>query len=84
VRESVVPLACDGNGSPLTDAPTGILFQESTVESLIEAVRDFQENKHRFEPARIRHHASLFSRDRFKAQIRDYIDTRIADGWKKE
>lgn len=77
VLESVVPLACDRNGSSLTDAPTGILFQESTVESLIKAVLDFHENKHRFEPARIRHHASRFSRDRFKVQISDFIDARI-------
>jgi glycosyltransferase involved in cell wall biosynthesis len=52
---------------------TGVFFRESTPESLIEAVRAFQQNRHRFDRAAIRCHACRFSRDRFKVQIEDYI-----------
>ena len=52
---------------------TGVFFRESTPESLIEAVRIFQQNRQRFDPAAIRCHACRFSRDLFKVQIEDYI-----------
>lgn len=54
---------------------TGVFFRESTPESLIEAVRIFQQNRQRFEPAAIRCHACRFSRDRFKVQIEAFIAT---------
>ena len=54
---------------------TGVFFRESTPESLIEAVRIFQQNRRRFDPAAIRRHACRFSRDRFKVQVKDFIAT---------
>jgi glycosyltransferase involved in cell wall biosynthesis len=68
--ETVLPLAAE------LGRPTGIFFQESTAESLIMAVRAFQKNSHRFDPAAIRDQACRFSRDRFKVQIRDYLAAR--------
>lgn len=58
---------------------TGVFFQECTAESLIAAVRAFQQNRHRFDPAAIRCHACRFSRNRFKVQIEDYIAARSRD-----
>lgn len=74
VRESVIPLSPgDGAGAP----PTGIFFQELNSDSLREAVQFFQKIKHRFDPVSIRRHASCFSRDRFKDQIREYVEMRL-------
>ena len=73
--ETVVPLTL-GPTLP-TVKPTGMYFYEPTAESLIEAVRHFRENLHRFEPAAIRQHTSKFSRERFKTQIREYLDSRL-------
>ena len=56
---------------------TGIFFSESSAESLIGAVELFQRNRERFEPATIRRHACKFSRERFKAQMSDYIAIRV-------
>jgi glycosyltransferase involved in cell wall biosynthesis len=75
VLESVVPLNF-GHTLP-TAMPTGIYFHEVAAESLIEAVRRFRENIHRFEPVAIRQHASRFSRERFKTQMREYLDSRL-------
>jgi glycosyltransferase involved in cell wall biosynthesis len=75
VLETVVPLNF-GHTLP-TVMPTGIYFHEVAAESLIEAVRRFRENIHRFEPVAIRQHASRFSRERFKTQMREYLDSRI-------
>jgi glycosyltransferase involved in cell wall biosynthesis len=66
--ETVMPL-----GSIESAQPTGLFFLEQTAASLMAAVRLFQETQHRFEPAAIRQHARRFSRDRFKAQITDYV-----------
>jgi glycosyltransferase involved in cell wall biosynthesis len=75
VLETVVPLNF-GHTLP-TVMPTGIYFHEVAAESLIEAVRRFRENIHRFEPVAIRQHASRFSRERFKTQMREYLDSRL-------
>jgi glycosyltransferase involved in cell wall biosynthesis len=70
--ETILPL--DNMG-----VATGVFFRESTSESLIEAVRIFQQNRHRFDPAAIRCHACRFSRDRFKVQIEDFIAAHSRD-----
>jgi glycosyltransferase involved in cell wall biosynthesis len=63
VRETVVPL--DGDG----DAPTGVFFPEQTVDSLIEAIRRFEANAHRFDPKALRARAETFDRPVFKERI---------------
>jgi glycosyltransferase involved in cell wall biosynthesis len=70
--ETVLPLENGG-------LATGVFYRESTVESLVEGVCQFQKNRHRFEPAAIRRHACQFSRDRFKVQIDDYIAARLRE-----
>ncbi len=72
--ETVVPLDVTG-----ATPPTGIFFAEETPEHLMAAVHLFQENRHKFEPATIRRHACRFSRDRFKAEINDYITARLRE-----
>jgi glycosyltransferase involved in cell wall biosynthesis len=72
--ETVVSLDITGS-----TPPTGIFFTEQTAEHLMAAVQSFQENRHKFEPASIRRHACRFSRDRFKAEISDYIATRLRE-----
>jgi glycosyltransferase involved in cell wall biosynthesis len=71
--ETVLPL-----GNEL-GPPTGIFFQEQTVESLMAAVRAFEQNRQKFVPTGIRQQACRFSRDRFKAQISDYIEARLRE-----
>jgi glycosyltransferase involved in cell wall biosynthesis len=70
--ETILPL--DNRG-----LATGVFFRESGPESLIEAVRIFQQNRRRFDPAAIRRHACRFSRGRFKVQIGDYIAARLRE-----
>jgi glycosyltransferase involved in cell wall biosynthesis len=72
--ETVVPLEPDEAGPA-----SGIFFSEPTAESLIAAVDLFEKNQEQFEPAAIRRHAAKFSRERFKAQISDYIAARLRE-----
>jgi glycosyltransferase involved in cell wall biosynthesis len=71
--ETVLPL--DGQ----SDAPTGIFFREQTVDGLIAAVRIFEQNRQRFVPAAMRRHAHRFSKNRFRAQIGDYIENLLRE-----
>ena len=58
--------------------PTGVLFWEPAVRSLIQAVELFERSRAVFNPALIRQHACRFSRPRFKAQIDEHLTKRLA------
>ncbi|MGH7931061.1 MAG: glycosyltransferase, partial [Candidatus Binatia bacterium] len=74
--ETVISL--DACGAPnRKSGPTGIMFAEQTSESLITAVELFERRRDAFDPADIRRHAAGFSRDRFKAQIKEFINLRL-------
>lgn len=69
VLETVVPL-----NSESPEAPTGIFFHQQTVPALVEAVRLFESERGRFDGSQLRRHASKFSRPRFKAAVRAFVD----------
>jgi len=56
---------------------TGIFFNEQTVDSLVRAVRNFQPEK--FDSQKIRRHALKFSKERFKKQIKDFVEKNYYD-----
>lgn len=72
--ETVLPLET-GSMTPAT----GIFFPQPSVESLVAAIGLYQRHRERFEPGTIRRHAAKFSGERFKAEINDYITTRIRE-----
>jgi glycosyltransferase involved in cell wall biosynthesis len=53
--------------------PTGVLFAEPTVESLIEAIELFEKNRQRISPAVCRQNASRFAPDRFRAEFAGFV-----------
>jgi len=77
--ESVVPLSLSDSHPESLGKPTGFFFTELNSEALKDAVLLFQQNKHRFDAFSIRQHACHFSKDRFKAQIRDHIEMRLRE-----
>ncbi len=62
--ETVVDLR-EASGRP----PTGILFQEPTVSSLMDALRELEARESELSPLEIRSHAQKFSLPRFRAEI---------------
>ncbi len=82
VLETVVPLdGFDRSGARATTAlpATGIFFDQPSVSSLIAAVEEYYKYQQLFDPGFIRRHASSFSRDRFKQQIRRYVEGRLRE-----
>ena len=55
------------------DGKTGIFFEDQTADSLISAVKIF--DQYVFDQDRIRERSLKFDRENFKRKIRDYIDT---------
>jgi glycosyltransferase involved in cell wall biosynthesis len=76
VLDTVVPL--DGHGSlngasSNSRAPTGIFFQEQSPDSLIQALRRFEANRHRFDSERMARHARSFHRSSFKERLQEFV-----------
>jgi glycosyltransferase involved in cell wall biosynthesis len=66
------PVIAYGRGGALetvVEGRTGLFFHEQTEESLLAAVEKFEGIEDTFDPAAIRHHASAFDRNVFKAKF---------------
>ena len=78
VLETVIPVTADTESG---GSPTGIFFSEQTPEALIKAVALYQGMQSRFEPKKIRDHATQFSTARFRSQIHEYVQARLGERW---
>jgi glycosyltransferase involved in cell wall biosynthesis len=72
VLETVIPYNQDQSR---TDGkiPTGLFFYQQNVDSLIEAVKQFDKIEKDFDPIAIRNHTLQWDREIFKEKIRRYI-----------
>lgn len=76
----VIAFAKGGALETVIDSPdlrTGILFQDQTIDSLIEAIERCKQTP--FDPPAIRAHAVTFDREIYKKKMADYV----ADAWRK-
>jgi glycosyltransferase involved in cell wall biosynthesis len=79
-RETVVPVRERTGGRPVRDEQaTGVLFHEQTVPALASAVALFEQHEREFDVHAIRRHALKFSRERFRAEFRQYIDSAVVE-----
>jgi glycosyltransferase involved in cell wall biosynthesis len=58
--------------------PTGLLFEEQTVPSLVAAVGRFERERQRIAPEVCRINAARFNAGRFRAEFRGYVDDSVA------
>jgi glycosyltransferase involved in cell wall biosynthesis len=65
-------IGVDESSSPTKS--TGVFFAEQTADSLIVAIKTYEQLKDRFDPVFIRQHTAQFARPRFKSEIADHID----------
>jgi glycosyltransferase involved in cell wall biosynthesis len=72
----VIAYAAGGALDTIVEGQTGLLFGEQTAESLAGAIRRLDAAA--FDPATIRRHAERFSVDRFKRELRAFIE----DKWR--
>lgn len=74
-------IAFAGGAAPeiIVEGRTGLLFFESTVDSLIEAVQCFTRQEKTFEQSEILENARRFCKDRFQEQLAQMIDREWGD-----
>lgn len=54
--------------------PTGVFFREQTVDSVVEAIEQFEREAGAFDPRAARANALPFRKERFEAELFGYID----------
>jgi glycosyltransferase involved in cell wall biosynthesis len=69
----VIALAKGGALEAVADGETGLLYADDSVEELAAAMTSFDTG--RFQPEAIRRHAERFSRQRFEAAIRSFVES---------
>jgi glycosyltransferase involved in cell wall biosynthesis len=81
-----LPVIAFGRGGSLetvrgsdTEGATGLFFGEQTVESIVEAVRRFEREAHRFHPEVCRAHAEQFSVAAFRQRMGALVNQLWAD-----
>lgn len=76
--ETLIPLGDSGH-SP----PTGIFFEEQSIESLLAALDRFENAEEEFRAKDIRTHAEKFGADRFDQAFLDFVNARIGEFWRE-
>ncbi len=73
----VIAFGRGGARETVLDKRTGLLFDEQTVPSLLDAIERFERLQDKFNSADIRRHASSFSNERFRRDIKNFIDQQL-------
>ncbi|WOD40915.1 glycosyltransferase family 4 protein [Nodosilinea sp. E11] len=75
----VIAYGRGGCAETVIDGKTGILFHRQTVDHLVQAVQQFEQNRGSFGAETIRNQAETFSEQRFQRELTTYV----ADKWLK-
>jgi hypothetical protein len=54
--------------------PTGVFFEDQTVDAVVDAITRFERDADRFDPRAARRNAIRFRQDRFESQLFAYLD----------
>ncbi|MFC3607430.1 glycosyltransferase family 4 protein [Stutzerimonas tarimensis] len=60
-------------------APTGVFYPQQTASSLVAAIRRFEREAHRITAQACRANAERFSGERFRQEIRAFVEARVAE-----
>lgn len=63
-----------GNLETVVENITGLFFEHQTVTSLKECILDFEKNHTIFIPEKIRVHAEKFGEERFRTELKDFVE----------
>ncbi|WP_299086713.1 glycosyltransferase family 4 protein [uncultured Campylobacter sp.] len=76
------PVICFGRGGAretVLDGKSGLYFMEQNAKELLAAVAKFEQNYDKFEPVKIRENSLKFSRARFEAEIKSYVEKKYEE-----
>ena len=75
----VIAYGRGGARETVIDKRTGLLFDEQTVPSLLDAIERFERLKDQFNANEIRQHATSFSEEHFKQNLKVFIDQKMRE-----
>ena len=76
------PVICFGRGGAretVRDGESGLYFMEQNAKELLAAVAKFEQNYDKFESVKIRENSLKFSRARFEAEIKSYVEKKYEE-----
>ena len=73
----VIALNKGGYLESVIEDTTGVLYDDQSVESLIDGFNRFIENESKFNPTNIRENAKKFEEDRFRNELMSYVNEKI-------
>ena len=76
------PVICFGRGGALEtvkEGISGLYFMEQNIRELLAAVDKFEQSYDKFEPIKIRENSLKFSRTRFEAEIKSYVEKKYEE-----
>ena len=76
------PVICFGRGGAretVLNGESGLYFMEQNTKELLAAVAKFEQNYDKFEPTKIRENSLKFSRARFEAEIKSYVEKKYEE-----
>jgi len=74
------PVIAFGKGGAIetvVNRETGLFFKEQTVESLTDAVKEFEKIEEKFDYVKIRKNAERFGKSRFKHEFKKFVGNKI-------
>lgn len=74
----VIAYGRGGATETVIEGETGLFFAEQSRAGIVQAVRTFEQSRHRFDPARISAHARQFNRRRFQEEFSQLV----RDAWR--
>ena len=77
ILETVIPVNSAAVRDTPSDSPTGVFFDEATVEALCNAVSLYRHQMAVFDPVAIRQNALRFDRPEFKARISSFLTSKL-------
>jgi glycosyltransferase involved in cell wall biosynthesis len=74
----VITYGKGGATESIVPEKTGLFFSEQTVESVVEAIKQFESGKYRFNPDDLRQNAEQFAPDQFRQKISRFVEQKWA------
>jgi glycosyltransferase involved in cell wall biosynthesis len=76
----VIALGKGGTAETVLHEKTGLLFENQTTPDIQNAIQTFEKMQERFDPSLIREHAASFSRERFRSELKQFVDRNCPKG----
>lgn len=61
------------------EKPTGVFYPEQSIDSIVAAVRTFETHRQRISASNCRSNAERFGGERFKQEIKAFVEARIRE-----